>query len=155
MLIRIVSRWSATILETFLDIQSADLLTIALLVALEGLLSADNAMVLAVLVLDLPKAQRRSALRYGIVGAFAFRTLAILLAVYLIQVAWVMLLGGAYLAWLTYSHFRRHGDAGTGGHRSAAPSSLSMMRWRPGSCWRSFVGHTTFAASQPRIGRRR
>lgn len=115
-----MSRFSATIIEKFLDIQSTDLLTIALLVALEGLLSADNAMVLAVLVLDLPKEQRRSALRYGIIGAFAFRTLAILLAVYLISVAWVMLLGAAYLAWLTYSHFRRRSDAGTGGRRSAA-----------------------------------
>ena len=34
---------------------ASDFLTIALLVALEGLLSADNAMVLAVLVLGLPK----------------------------------------------------------------------------------------------------
>ena len=51
-------------------IQSSDLVTIAMLVALEGLLSADNAMVLAVLVLGLPKAQQRKALRYGIAGAF-------------------------------------------------------------------------------------
>ena len=34
-----------------MDIQVGDLVTVALLVALEGLLSADNAMVLAVLVL--------------------------------------------------------------------------------------------------------
>ena len=56
--------------------ESSDLLTIALLVVLEGLLSADNAMVLAVLVLGLPKDQQKKALRYGIVGAFAFRALA-------------------------------------------------------------------------------
>ncbi|PYR33168.1 MAG: hypothetical protein DMF90_21785, partial [Acidobacteria bacterium] len=37
-------------------------------------------MVLAVLVLGLPKREQRLALRYGIVGAFAFRTLATLLA---------------------------------------------------------------------------
>ena len=48
------------------DIKPADLVTIALLVALEGLLSADNAMVLAVLVLGLPTRQQRQALRYGI-----------------------------------------------------------------------------------------
>ena len=40
-------------------IESSDLLTIALLVALEGLLSADNALVIAVMVLGLPKAERR------------------------------------------------------------------------------------------------
>jgi YkoY family integral membrane protein len=94
-----------------LDIQFADLVTVALLVALEGLLSADNAMVLAVLVLGLPKREQRKALQYGIVGAFAFRVIAILLAVYLIQINWVMLLGAAYLLWLPYTHFVGHGDA--------------------------------------------
>jgi YkoY family integral membrane protein len=86
-------------------IQGSDLLTIALLVALEGLLSADNAMVLAVLVLGLPKPQQRQALRYGIVGAFAFRGTATLLAVYLISLGWVKLVGALYLVYLVYRHF--------------------------------------------------
>jgi YkoY family integral membrane protein len=86
-------------------IHGSDFVTIALLVALEGLLSADNAMVLAVLVLGLPKRQRRKALHYGIVGAFAFRGLATLLAVYLIRVGWVKLLGAGYLLYLVYRHF--------------------------------------------------
>ena len=94
-----------------LDIQIADLVTVALLVALEGLLSADNAMVLAVLVLGLPAREQRKALRYGIAGAFAFRILAILLATYLIQIRWVMLVGAVYLLWLPYSHFTGHADA--------------------------------------------
>jgi YkoY family integral membrane protein len=79
--------------------------TIALLVALEGLLSADNAMVLAVLVLGLPKNQQRKALRYGMVGAFVFRSIAILLAVYLIRLGWVKLFGAGYLLYLVYRHF--------------------------------------------------
>jgi len=83
----------------------SDFLTIGLLVALEGLLSADNAMVLAVLVLGLPKAQQKKALRYGILGAFFFRTIATLMAVYLIKVGWVKILGAGYLMYLTYRHF--------------------------------------------------
>ena len=83
----------------------SDFLTIGLLVALEGLLSADNAMVLAVLVLGLPKAQQKKALRYGILGAFFFRTIATLMAVYLIKVGWVKILGSGYLMYLTYRHF--------------------------------------------------
>ena len=94
-----------------MDIQAADLVTVALLVALEGLLSADNAMVLAVLVLGLPKREQRQALRYGILGAFAFRIVAILLAAYLIQIRVVMLVGAAYLLWLPYNHFTGHADA--------------------------------------------
>jgi YkoY family integral membrane protein len=92
------------------DFQAADLITIVVLVLLEGLLSADNAMVLAVLVLGLPKHQQRKALRYGIVGAFGFRALATLLAVYLIALAWVKLIGAAYLLYLTYHHFTGHSE---------------------------------------------
>ena len=85
--------------------QASDFVTIALLVALEGLLSADNAMVLAVLVLGLPKNHQRKALRYGMVGAFVFRSIAILLAVYLIRLGWVKLFGAGYLLYLVYRHF--------------------------------------------------
>ena len=85
--------------------QPADLVTIGLLVALEGLLSADNALVMAIMVLGLPRSQHQQALRYGLVGGFAFRIIATLLAVYLIQVELVKLLGGLYLLYLTYSHF--------------------------------------------------
>jgi YkoY family integral membrane protein len=86
-------------------VQASDFLTIALLVALEGLLSADNAMVLAVLVLGLPKKDQQKALRYGIFGAFAFRTLATLAAVYLIKLGWVKLAGASYLIYLAVNHF--------------------------------------------------
>jgi YkoY family integral membrane protein len=109
-----------------LDIQGTDLLTVALLVALEGLLSADNAMVLAVLVLGLPQDQQRKALRYGILGAFAFRILAILLAVYIIQVRVVMLLGAAYLFYLPYQHFTGHADAATRRRPKPAATWLGM-----------------------------
>src|SRR5437762_9567921 len=62
-------------------------------------------MVLAVLVLGLPKGRQRKALRYGMVGAFVFRSIATLLAKYLIQLGFVKLLGGGYLLYLVYRHF--------------------------------------------------
>jgi YkoY family integral membrane protein len=89
----------------------SDLITIALLVLLEGLLSADNAMVLAVLVLGLPKDQQRQALRYGILGAFAFRITATFFASQMIQLRVVQLIGGLYLLWLPYQHFFAGRDA--------------------------------------------
>ena len=109
-----------------LDVVPSDLLTIGLLVALEGLLCADNAMVLAVLVLGLPKAEQQKALRYGIVGAFAFRVLAILLAVYLIRIQVVMLIGAAYLLWLPYHHFAGAQDTASRRSPKAASSWLGM-----------------------------
>ena len=91
--------------------QLSDVLTVGLLVVLEGLLSADNALVVAVMILGLPRRQQKLALRYGLVGAFVFRVIATLLAVYLIRLAWVKLLGGLYLLYLTYQHFFQSGDA--------------------------------------------
>jgi YkoY family integral membrane protein len=105
-------------------IEAADVLTIGLLVALEGLLSADNAMVLAVLVLGLPKNQQRKALRYGIAGAFLFRVIATLLAAYLISLGWVKIVGAAYLLYLAVHHFlQRGGDEA----RRTPPKATAML----------------------------
>jgi YkoY family integral membrane protein len=93
------------------DFHATDLLTIGLLVLLEGLLSADNALVLAILVLGLPREEQRKALRYGIIGAFAFRGLATVFAAFMIQLSWVKLLGALYLLYLPFQHFFSHGDA--------------------------------------------
>jgi YkoY family integral membrane protein len=94
-----------------MDVQSSDIATIGVLVVLEGLLSADNALVLAVMILGLPRPDQRKALRYGLVGAFALRTVATALATQLIRVGWVKLLGGGYLIYLTGQHFLQGGSA--------------------------------------------
>jgi YkoY family integral membrane protein len=96
--------------RTQVDVQPSDFLTIALLIVLEGLLSVDNALVLALLVMGLPKREQKQALRYGILGAFGFRILATLFAAYMIRVAWVKLVGGLYLLYLAYKHFFAGGD---------------------------------------------
>jgi YkoY family integral membrane protein len=103
-----------------MDFAPADLVTILLLVLLEGLLSADNAMVLAILVLGLPPGEQQKALRYGIIGAFVFRALAIVFAAQMIQLSLVKLIGGIYLLWLPYQHFFRGGD--TSERRTPVPA---------------------------------
>jgi YkoY family integral membrane protein len=106
------------------DVQASDLLVIGLLIILEGILSADNALVLAILVLGLPREQQTRALRYGIGGAFVFRTLAILLAAYLIRVPWITLAGGIYLLYLSYGHFSSPRDAGR--HKPPPPARAAF-----------------------------
>ncbi|HMI30209.1 MAG TPA: hypothetical protein VK527_00605, partial [Candidatus Limnocylindrales bacterium] len=105
------------------SIEGADLITIGLLVLLEAALSADNALVLAVLVLPLPRQQQKKALQYGIVGAFAFRVIATLSAVHLIHWDWVKLVGGVYLLYLPIKHFA-HRTAGTAAGKHPAASTL-------------------------------
>ena len=90
----------------------SNLLTVGLLVALEAMLSADNALVMAVVVLGLPRHLQKKALRQGLAGAFTSRVIATLLAVKLIRVLWVKLLGGVYLLYLAGAHFLARGQAG-------------------------------------------
>jgi len=97
-------------------------------VALEGLLSADNALVMAIMVLGLPQTHHRAALRYGLIGGFAFRIIATMLASSLIQVGWIRLVGGLYLLYLTYTHFR--GGEGTDDRRQV-PVAKAMLGLSP------------------------
>jgi YkoY family integral membrane protein len=88
------------------------------LVILEGLLSADNALVLAVMVRHLPKQERKRALRYGIWGAFIFRLIAVIGATFLLKFWWLKVVGGLYLLYLAIKHFAIPGDDSSGERRS-------------------------------------
>lgn len=111
------------------SIEASDFLTIGLLVLLEAVLSADNALVLAVLVLPLPRRQQRRALQYGIFGAFAFRIIATLFAAHLISWSWVKLLGGAYLLYLPFKHFLSHPDEARGAASVIKPMLGLSIFW--------------------------
>jgi YkoY family integral membrane protein len=81
------------------------LLIILNLIIIESLLSVDNAAVLASMAMKLPKEQRGKALRYGILGAYVFRGICLILAVWLVHFWWLKLVGGAYLLFLSIKHF--------------------------------------------------
>src|SRR5262249_31037208 len=84
---------------------------ILVLVFLEGVLSADNALVLALMVRHLPKREQRRVLQYGIWGAIAFRIVAVGLSAFLLKFWYFKVIGGAYLLFLAIKHFVR-GEAG-------------------------------------------
>ncbi|WP_010309098.1 TerC family protein [Kurthia senegalensis] len=75
------------------------------LVVIEGLLSADNTLVLAVLVKHLPEKQRKKALLYGMIGAYVFRFIFIGIGVYLVKFWFIKLFGALYLGWICLSFF--------------------------------------------------
>lgn len=86
------------------------------LIVLEGLLSADNALVLAILVKHLPAKKQKKALLYGLFGAYFFRFIFIGIGVFLIHFMWIKLLGAAYLAWIVIKHFwKGEGDEDASG----------------------------------------
>ena len=65
------------------------ILIILNLIIIESLLSVDNAAVLATMVMDLPKEQREKALKYGIIGAYVFRGICLVLAASLVKIWWL------------------------------------------------------------------
>ena len=86
------------------SLAGTDLIAIGTLAILEGILSVDNSLVLAILVRTLPKEQQRKALTYGIAGAFLFRLIALIFAAYLIKFLIFKIIGGLYLVYLAMKH---------------------------------------------------
>ena len=70
------------------------------LVFLEGLLAADNAIVMAVMVKHLPPKQRKSTF-YGLLGAFIFRFIALFLISIIANFWWIQAAGAVYLIYMS------------------------------------------------------
>ena len=101
--------------------------TIGVLILLEGLLSADNALVIALLVKHLPPKERRRALLVGLVGSFTFRLAAILLASKLIEFWYLQAAGAIYLLFLPIKHFFLHNK-----NKKADADKKAVPRKMPG-----------------------
>ncbi len=108
-----------------IDFAWADIGTIGLLVFLEGILSVDNAVVLALLAARLPKELQRKALTYGIVGAIVFRFIALGAASWLMKMTWVKFVGGGYLIYVALAHFLKKEEK----HDPSAPKTHASF-WK-------------------------
>ena len=106
---------------------------ILVLVFLEGLLSADNALVLAVMVRHLPKDEQKRVLRYGIWGAVGFRFVAVLLSAILIRFWIFKVLGGLYLLYLAVAHFvSKPGSDPNSEEAAGGIPDLGKQKWLQG-----------------------
>lgn len=83
----------------------ASLLIIINLIIIEGLLSIDNAAVLATMAMNLPENQRKRALRIGLFIGYIFRGLCLIFASVLIKIWWLKVIGGLYLVYLCFHYF--------------------------------------------------
>jgi YkoY family integral membrane protein len=89
---------------------TAAILSFLTILFLELILSIDNASVLAVIVNKKlsNESDRGKALKYGILGAYVFRGLSLLLVSFLLYNpsigAWFKIAGGLYLCYLFYTH---------------------------------------------------
>lgn len=78
------------------------------LIALEGILAADNALVISIMVKHLPEKERKKALFYGLAGAFVFRFASLFIISFLANVWQVQALGAAYLIFISLNHLIKH-----------------------------------------------
>lgn len=102
------------------------------LIIIEGLLSADNALVLAAMVKKLPEHQRKKALLYGLWGAYLFRIIAIGVGIYLVQLAWVKYIGAAYLLWISIKFFYDKCKSPSGNDENEEESKVEKLLARTG-----------------------
>lgn len=93
------------------NIGTDTLILLPVLIALEAVLSADNAIALAAIAqgLEGERLQQR-ALNFGLVAAFGLRVILILTATWVIGYWQFELLGAGYLLWLVYQHFFSAGE---------------------------------------------
>lgn len=75
-----------------------------ILIFLEGILAADNACVLGVMVKHLPDRERKRALMYGLAGAFVFRAVSLFAISMLIEWWQLQAVGAFYLIFLSLNH---------------------------------------------------
>ena len=90
--------------QEYQALSGADGLAVVTLAILEGILSVDNSLVLAIMVRTLPKKLQKKALMYGIFGAFFFRVLALIFAANLMRFVAFKIIGGGYLVYLAMKH---------------------------------------------------
>lgn len=120
------------IFSSFGELAPSDIITILTLVLLEGILSADNALVLAVLVKHLPDEEQKRALKYGIIFAYVSRFAAIFVAGSLLQHSWMRWSAAAYLLYVGLKGLRSHienPEAPTG--RGAGAAFMARIGFSP------------------------
>lgn len=84
---------------------------LVVLIVLEAVLSADNAIALAAIAQSIasPKLQRK-ALNIGLIGAYILRMTLILTATWVVKYWQFELLGAIYLLWLVFNYFTNSED---------------------------------------------
>ncbi|MBD3917984.1 TerC family protein [Paenibacillus sp. PR3] len=72
------------------------------IVFIDLVLAGDNAIVIGMAARNLPKAQQRKAVIGGTIGAVVIRAVATLLVVHLLEIPWLLLVGGLLLLFIAY-----------------------------------------------------
>ncbi len=101
---------------------------LVVLILLEAILSADNAIALAAIVRSLPDPKQEEwALRYGLIGAFVLRVILIFTATWVIKYWQFELAGSLYLLWLSGKFFLEKSQED---HDTQHPVRMASKLWQ-------------------------
>jgi YjbE family integral membrane protein len=122
---------SSLSLDTIMN--SFDWPTLATILAVNIVLSGDNAVLIALAAAGLPAAKRGQAIMFGMVLAVVLRIVLSLVAVYLLAIPGLMFLGGALLLWIAYGLFselrQKDNDEESGTH-TAEEKTMAQALWQ-------------------------
>jgi len=93
-----------------LDWSTATLLALLKIIAIDIILSGDNAIVIAMATRKLPEKQRNLAILWGTAGAVGLRIFFAAIIVYLLKIPYVNLMGGLLLLWIAYKVLVDHAE---------------------------------------------
>ncbi|MCA1055641.1 TerC family protein [Rossellomorea aquimaris] len=93
-----------------LAISSGAVIALLKIIAIDIILSGDNAIVIAMATRSLPKELQNKAIFWGTAGAVILRVLFAAIIVYLLQIPYVHLIGGLLLLWIAYNVLVEEGD---------------------------------------------
>lgn len=106
-----------------IELTSEAIIALLKIIAIDIVLSGDNAVVIAMATRNLPKRKQNKAILLGTGGAVLLRILFAVLIVYLLQIPFVHLLGGVLLLWIAY-----HVLAGNEQDTEEVESANSLMK---------------------------
>ncbi|NEU29757.1 TerC family protein [bacterium LRH843] len=85
-----------------ITVSTAAMIALLKIIAIDIVLSGDNAIVIAMATRKLPKEQQNKAILWGTAGAVFLRILFAIIIVWLLKIPYVTLIGGVLLLWIAY-----------------------------------------------------
>ena len=76
------------------------------IIIIDIVMAADNAIIIGLIASSFADKNRKRIIAYGVAAAFIFRIFFALGAVYVLQFAWLKILGGVLLLWIIYTPFK-------------------------------------------------
>ena len=89
------------------------LVSLLQVVFIDLILAGDNAIVIGLAARNLPQETQKKAIMYGTGGAVLIRIAATIVVLWLLQIPWLLLVGGALLIWIAYKLLADQGDEHT------------------------------------------